>query len=83
MNESSIQVLAIIASNLVIMLTIFGINISMHNRTSELLQSIQQEMKDFHGKLEKIDAEYKGRMALQDVEFKTHIMHMHGVNNAK
>jgi len=77
MNESSIQVIAIIASNLIIMLTFFGVSISMHNRTNETLQAIHEEMKEFHGELKRIDAEFKGKIALQDAEFKAHLMHYH------
>lgn len=51
MNETWIQVIAIIASNLVIMLTFFGVSISLHNGMREELRVITQEMKDFDGKL--------------------------------
>jgi len=51
MNESWMQAFAIIGSNLVIMLTIFGFTISLHNGIREELRAINQEMKDFHGKL--------------------------------
>ena len=51
MNETWIQVLAIIGSNLVIMLTFFGVSISLHNGMRDELRGIQLEIKDFHGKL--------------------------------
>lgn len=51
MNETWIQVIAIIGSNLVIMLTFFGVSISLHNGIREELRGIQQEMKDFHARL--------------------------------
>lgn len=51
MNETWAQVLTIIGSNLVIMLTFFGVSISLHNGIREELRGIQAEMKDFHGKL--------------------------------
>lgn len=59
MTETWIQVLTIIGSNLVIMLTFFGVSISLHNGMRDEIRGIQQEMKDFHTKL-----------ALQDLEFK-------------
>ncbi len=51
MNDTWIQVLTIIGSNLVIMLTFFGISISLHNGMREEIRGIQIEMKDFHGRL--------------------------------
>lgn len=47
MNETWIQVLTIIGSNLVIMLIFFGISISLHNGMREEIRGIQTEMKDF------------------------------------
>lgn len=51
MTETWVQVLTIVGSNLIIMLTFFGVSISLHNGIREELRGIQQEMKDFHGKL--------------------------------
>lgn len=51
MNETWIQVLTIIASNLVIMLTFFGVTISLHNGMREEIRAIKDEIKDFHGRL--------------------------------
>lgn len=62
MNETWIQVIAIIGSNLVIMLTFFGVSISLHNGMREELRGIQQEMKDFHTKLALQDQEFKSRL---------------------
>lgn len=62
MNETWIQVLTIIGSNLVIMLTFFGVSISLHNGMREEIRAINQEMKDFHGKLERQDAEFKAHL---------------------
>ena len=59
MTETWVQVLTIIGSNLIIMLTFFGVSISLHNGMREEIRGIQTEMKDFHTKL-----------ALQDLEFK-------------
>ncbi len=77
MTESTIQVCAIIASNLVIMLTIFGINISLHNEIKQDIRAMQEESKRFHGQLERQDAEFKAKMEKQDAEFKSHIIYMH------
>ena len=51
MNETWIQVIAIIGSNLIIMLTFFGVSISLHNGMREEVRGIQAEIKDFHGRL--------------------------------
>lgn len=51
MSESSIHVIAIIGSNLIIMLTFFGFSISLHNGMREEVKAIHDEMKDFHGRL--------------------------------
>ncbi len=72
MNETWIQVLTIIGSNLVIMLTFFGVSISLHNGMREEIRAINQEMKDFHGKLER-----------QDAEFKAHLLNSNGNGNVK
>lgn len=77
MSETWIQVIAIIGSNLVIMLTFFGVSISLHNGMREEIRAMNQEMKEFHGRLEKQDAEFKGRMEKQDAEFKAHLIYEH------
>jgi len=51
MNETLIQVLTTIGSNLVIMLTFFGISISLHNGMREEVKAIHAEIRDFHGRL--------------------------------
>ena len=43
--------MTIIASNLVIMLTFFGVSISLHNAIREEIKEMKNEMKDFHGRL--------------------------------
>lgn len=62
MNESWIQVITIIGSNLVIMLTFFGVSISLHNGMREEIRGMQTEMKDFHTKLALQDQEFKMRL---------------------
>ena len=59
MTEMQIQMLIIVGSNLLIMLTFFGISVSLHNGIREEIRAMQVEMKDFHTQL-----------ALQDMEFK-------------
>ena len=61
MNETWAQVITIIASNLVIMLTFFCVTISLHNGMREEIRSIHQEMKDFHGRLCSIEEKNIGR----------------------
>jgi len=61
MNETWVQVISIIASNLVIMLTFFGVSISLHNGMREEIRGMQTEMKDFHGRLCAIEEKYRGR----------------------
>lgn len=60
-NETWVQVLAIIGSNLLIMLTFFGVSISLHNGIREELRGIHTEMKDFHGRLCAIEERYRGK----------------------
>ncbi len=66
MNETWVQVLTIVGSNLLILLTFFAVSISLHNGMREQMHMMNQEMKDHHGRLEK-----------QDAEFKAHMMHHH------
>jgi len=62
MNETWIQILAIIGSNLVIMLTFFGTSIALHMQTNNRIDSIQKEMQDFHTRLAVQDQEFKSRL---------------------
>jgi len=55
MNETWIQVIAIIGSNLLIMLTFFGVSISLHLGIRDEIRGMQNEMKDFHGRLCQIE----------------------------
>ncbi len=59
MNESWMQVMAIIGSNLVIMLTFFGVTISLHNGMREEIREMQQDRKEFHGRLCSIEERNK------------------------
>ena len=60
MTETWVQVLTIIGSNLIIMLTFFGVTISLHNGIRDELRGIQEEMKSFHGRLCQIEERNKG-----------------------
>lgn len=42
----------------------------IRSETNEMIQAIHQEMKDFHGRLERMDA-----------EFKAHILHNHATKD--
>lgn len=61
MTETWIQVIALIGSNLLIMLTFFGVTIALHLSTKDDIRAIQEEMKDFHGILCAIEERKKGK----------------------
>lgn len=42
-----------------------------------MIKAIQDEMKDFHVRLEKQDWEFRSRMEKQDAEFKAHMKYEH------
>jgi hypothetical protein len=46
-------------------------------RMDQYMIAWHEESKDFHGRLERQDAEFKARMERQDAEFKFHLMHHH------
>ena len=58
MSESWIQILTIIVSNLIVILTFFGITISLHNGMREDIREIKKEMKDFHGRMCTLEERY-------------------------
>ncbi len=60
------QVLAILGSNMVLFLWSRAESRADARMMLGLIDGIQKEMKDFHGRLER-----------QDAEFKSHIMHFH------
>ena len=55
MNDMWIQVLTIIVSNLIVILTFFGITISLHLGMRNEISQMKDEVKDFHGRLCKIE----------------------------
>jgi hypothetical protein len=67
MTETWAQVLTIVGTNLVIMLTFFGVSIGLHihqdTKTTTILTAIQDEMKEFHTKLATQDQEFKMRLS--------------------
>lgn len=67
-DSSWVQPLTIIASNLLIILTIFGFSISLHTSirediraTNAQISAIHQEMTQFHGRLCAIEERNKGK----------------------
>jgi len=50
-----IQIISIVGSNLVIMLTFFAIAVSLHISSREDIRAISTEMKDFHEKLIRLE----------------------------
>jgi hypothetical protein len=52
----------ILGSNMIIMLTIFVITVSLHNAIRGDIKSIQDEIRYFHGKLERNDADFKAHL---------------------
>ena len=55
------QVLTIVGSNLVLILMMFGTNVAIWMHTDKKIEAIQQEMKDFHGRLCAIEERNKGK----------------------
>lgn len=49
------QAIAIIGSNIALVLVMFGSTIGIWLNTDKKIEAIQQEMKDFHGRLCKIE----------------------------
>jgi hypothetical protein len=61
MTDTWLQVITIIGSNLIILLTFFGITISLHNGIRDEISEMKSEMKDFHGRLCAIEERNKGK----------------------
>jgi hypothetical protein len=47
-----------------------NLSITIHKETQEMIRAIEKEIKDFHGRLER-----------QDAEFKAHLMYEHKTKN--
>jgi hypothetical protein len=56
-----VQALAIIASNIALIMIMFGTTIMMWLHTDKKIEAIQEEMKDFHGRLCAIEERNKER----------------------
>lgn len=69
--DQILTVFAVIATNLGTIIALYfqmDKKLDDHRRdTNAILEAIRQDMRDFHGKLER-----------QDAEFKAHMMHLHG-----
>jgi glucose uptake protein GlcU len=55
------QVLTIVGSNIALILIMFGSTIAIWLHTDKKIEAIQEEMKDFHGRLCAIEERNKGR----------------------
>jgi acylphosphatase len=62
-----LTVFVIVATNLITVITLY---IHSDSKVAVFLKGIQDEMKDFHGKLERQDAEFKARAEKIDAEFR-------------
>ena len=56
------QILTIVGANLVIFLSIIGLTIKLHLHHNKMLKEIHEDLKDFQGRMEKQDAEFKAHM---------------------
>lgn len=69
-----IHILTIIAANLAVTIPLFLWNRTEANSDRrmfyDLLQGIKDDMKDFHGKLERQDAEFKARLCAIEEKIK-------------
>ena len=63
--------LELIVSLVIVMATVIGSTVPLYIHSSDQITAIQEEMKDFHGRLERQDAEFRGILAKQDAEFKS------------
>lgn len=61
MSETWIQVITIVASNLIIMLTFFTTTVVMWINTDKKIDAIHEEIKDFHGRLCAIEERNRGK----------------------
>jgi uncharacterized membrane-anchored protein YhcB (DUF1043 family) len=62
MTEAWVQIITLIGSNIALILIMFGSTIAIWLHTDKKIDAIQKEMKDFHGTLERQDAEFKSHM---------------------
>jgi len=63
MTDSWVQIITILVSNLAIILTFFGLTVSINNNLSnqvrDELKGIREEIRDFHERLLKIEMDKK------------------------
>lgn len=52
----------LIISLVIVMVTILGSTIPLYIHTSSQIQAIQDEIRDFHGRLERMDADFKNHL---------------------
>lgn len=56
------QVMVIVGSNIALIIVMFGTTIAMWLHSDKKIEAIQKEMADFHGRLERQDAEFKAHL---------------------
>jgi len=59
MSESWVQVITLIGSNLLILLTFFGTTIALHMQANSRIDAIHNEIRDFHARLCEINERTK------------------------
>lgn len=69
--------ITLIGSVFAILSTTICLFLHLGNKMDAVQRTIYQEMKDFHGRLEKQDAYFRGRMEKMDIELKSHVMYGH------
>jgi hypothetical protein len=50
---------------------------AINARFDQFMIASHEESKDFHGRMERQDAEFKSKLASQDAEFKSHMIYLH------
>jgi len=61
-----LQVLTIVGSNLALILIMFGTTVALWLHGDKKIEAIQKETKDFHGRMERQDAEFKAHLHLHN-----------------
>lgn len=70
-------VLTVVGTGMGILIGMGGLVLTLHIHVSSEIRAIKEEMKDFHGRLEKQDAEFKAFMRQQE-EKRTQILMRQG-----
>ena len=59
MNETWMQAIAIIGTNIVMMMTIFGVSVSLHNSIRDDIREMQNDRKEFYSKMAALEERSK------------------------